>query len=315
MAIPENILLRSFSLSGINRKEGESDEDALMRALDQIEKQKLEKETQCETDYGRVGAMLQVVMSMAKLDYSCKAVIGDDLDHLDGLAAGINMLGEELEKSTVTLQEKEVLLKEIHHRVKNNLQVISSLLNIQAGQIDDPVLREKYRVSCDRIRSMALVHEKLYESGNLTLIDFSDYIGSLVQTLNAGYNPDTARIRLQTRLEPDGKERFLRIETAIPCGLILNELLTNSFKYAFPGERNGLITVEFDSRKEGNFVHYRMLVSDNGIGLPQELIPAEAESLGMQLIHLLSDQLEGKICRQDVPGTAFVLDFSLPALN
>lgn len=307
---PETIN-RAVQLSGIKVRKDETEEAILNRALDEIERKTEAKEIQCETDYGRVGAVLDVVMALAKLDYSKKAKISDTNDHIDGLASGINMLGEELEKSTVSLYEKEVLLKEIHHRVKNNLQIISSLLNLQSEQIADPLFKEKHKVSCDRIRSMALVHEKLYESGNLTRIDFADYIESLVSSLNFSYNPDSTRIRLQTQFDVTRKDRFLKIESAIPCGLILNELLSNAFKYAFPAERAGQINIRFSAERKDRFCNYRLEVSDDGIGLPSNLDPEKTESLGLQLIKILSEQLDGKMEFGNTKGTQFELCFSL----
>lgn len=308
--VSAEILKKCISLSGIKIRNGETHEETALRALDEIEKKIAKKEIQYESDYARVGQVLNVIMALAQLDYSKKATVSDSNDHIDGLAAGINMLGEELEKSTVSLHEKEVLLKEIHHRVKNNLQIISSLLNLQAEQIDDVRFREKHNASRDRIRSMALVHEQLYESGSLTRINFPDYIETLLHSLNFSYNPDNNRIRLETQIDVKKQDRFFKIETAIPCGLILNELLSNAFKYAFPGEKEGTIRIRFSSEHQEGKRIYELHVSDDGIGLPETIRFEQTESLGLQLIRILSEQLDGEIHFENNPGASFQLRFA-----
>jgi hypothetical protein len=220
------------------------------------------------------------------------------------------MLGEELKGSTISMHEKEVLLKEVHHRVKNNLQVISSLLNLQSEQISDPAFREKYLTGRDRILSMALVHEKLYESKDFSLVDFNDYAQSLARSLNLNYNPDNARIRMQTITEA-GPLGLLPIETAIPCGLILNELLSNCFKYAFPGNREGMITVRFVAQQDGKGrSHFRLGVADNGVGLPDSFREKMQDSLGMQLVEMLAGQLGGHLGVNPSEGTDMCVHFS-----
>jgi two-component sensor histidine kinase len=303
-------------LSGIEKKARESEEAMILRGLDLIGKKLKKEEEENQKNNGRLNAVLEVIMSVAQLDYSKKAKLSNQVDYIDALASGINMLGEEMKVSTVSLHEKETLLKEIHHRVKNNLQIISSLLNLQADQIDDPAFKEKYRVSRDRIRSMALVHEKLYESENLSLIDFGDYVLSLAKSLNISYNPDNSRIAM--KLDVAENEGLFKIETAIPCGLILNELLSNSFKYAFLEENKGNISVFFgcigENRADGksgkNKKEYCLSVKDDGRGLPENLNPHEADSLGFQLITILTEQLDGKLSLNRKEGTEFSLVFS-----
>jgi two-component sensor histidine kinase len=303
------ILQKVSSLSGVKRREGETEEQAILRGLEIVEQNiKAEKEDK-ESSSQRVNSILNVITSYAKLDYSKQAELSDNLDFIDALACGINMLGEELKGSTVSLHEKEVLLKEIHHRVKNNLQIISSLLNLQGDQIDDVLFKEKYRVSRDRIRSMALVHEKLYESENLALIDFGDYVKSLANSLNVSYNPDNSRIEMNIKVG-EGAGLF-KIETAIPCGLILNEMLSNCFKYAFPDNATGKVNVFFGSvGKKGKNPFYMLEVKDNGVGIPADVQIESAETLGFQLITMLADQLNGRLTVDRKNGTAFSLTFT-----
>lgn len=295
-------------ISGTEKKPRESEEETILRGLEVIEKKLNISEKVEKQNNDRLNNIMQVMVSVASLDYSKKAVIGGNGDHIDALAAGINMLGEEMQASTVSLHEKKVLLKEIHHRVKNNLQIISSLLNLQADQIEDALYKEKYHVSRDRIRSMALVHEKLYESENLSLIDFGDYVLSLAKSLNMSYNPDNSRIKMN--LDVAENSGLFKIETAIPCGLILNELLSNCFKYAFAGKNKGNITVFFGCTGERNKKkEYCLRVKDDGNGLPKKINPKEAESLGFQLVTILTDQLEGKLSLNRKNGTEFSLVF------
>ena len=191
--------------------------------------------------------------------------------------------GELLQES---IQEKEVLLKEIHHRVKNNLQVISSLLNLQSMYIKDKEAFDVFKESQDRVKSMAMIHEKLYQSGNFAEIDFSQYIKNLTSSIYSSYGMDTKLIKLKISAE----NIFLDINNAIPCGLIINELVTNAIKHAFPSGRSGEINIKF-SRIDNKYI---LSVQDNGIGLPDSFIIEKTESLGMQLIYSLVSQLEGE---------------------
>lgn len=303
---------KMLELSGIRPLKGETEDEICERGMAEIERKMAEKQAHFEQDARRVADILEVVMALAELNYTRKAELSEKSDYIDGLAAGINMLGEELKGSTVSLHEKEVLLKEVHHRVKNNLQVISSLLNLQADQISEPVFREKYLTGRDRILSMALVHEKLYESKDFSLVDFNDYTQSLARSLNLSYNPDSARIRLET-VTAAGTAGMFHIETAIPCGLILNELISNCFKYAFPGERSGTVTVRFDAAEKKDGIEYLLGVSDDGIGLPEGMTEKKEETLGMQLIEMLSGQINGSLSINGKKGTDISVRFMLKA--
>ena len=200
------------------------------------------------------------------------------------------------------LQEKDVLLKEIHHRVKNNMQVISSLLNLQARYIKDPQVLEIFKESQRRIRSMALIHEKLYKSKSLSQIEFAGYLRTLASNIFSSLQISPRQVELKTDLE----ELSFDIQTAIPCGLIVNELVSNSLKHAFPGSRHGEIRLGL-RRFAGN--EYLISVKDNGVGFPDHLDFRETETLGMQLVNMLVDQLEGRIEIEQKTGTEFRVYF------
>ncbi len=209
------------------------------------------------------------------------------------------------ERVLETLREKEVLLREIHHRVKNNMQVISSLLSLQSQRFEDAEVREAFRESQDRIRSMALVHEKLYQTRDLSHIDFSDYVKSLTSSLFRSYQTDGPRVALKLDLE----RTLLDVNAAVPCGLILNELVLNALKHAFPEGRKGEITVSLHE-SEGGMIH--LTVRDNGIGIPEGVEVGRTDTLGLQIISLLTEQLEGRMDIRRDEGTAFSLSFKLP---
>jgi two-component sensor histidine kinase len=212
------------------------------------------------------------------------------------------------ERIQTSLREKEALLREIHHRVKNNMQIISSLFNLQAGVITDPAALEGIRECQSRIRSMSLVHEKLYQSGNLAQIQFADYIQSLAVHLFHFWQVGADRIKLETDLDPV----VLDINTAIPAGLIVNEMISNALEHAFPHGRRGTVRVELHS--QGAEAH-EISVRDDGVGLPEGFDTAAQETLGLQLIHMLAGQLDGtvRIVRQG--GTRFTVTFKEPRLR
>jgi two-component sensor histidine kinase len=202
-----------------------------------------------------------------------------------------------------SLQEKEVLLKEIHHRVKNNLQIISSLLSLQSENIgtENPV--QTFRESQDRIKSMALIHEKLYQSKDISRIDFAEYVRSLTAYLYRSYVTAPG-----IEIAIDIQDMSLGIDTAIPCGLIINELVSNSLKYAFPDGRTGEIRIGLV--RDGR--NYTLKVSDDGAGLPPGLDFRNTPSLGLQLVNTLVTQLEGTIELLHGGGTVFRISFGEP---
>ncbi|MBI5952256.1 MAG: PAS domain S-box protein [Chloroflexi bacterium] len=208
-----------------------------------------------------------------------------------------------LEEQTELLHEKEVLLKEIHHRVKNNLQIISSLLNLQANRVSDVQAIQTLRDSQSRVRSMSLIHEKLYQSQSLAKIDFGEYVQSLANDLFRSYRQNFSGIQLDVRAD----KVLLELDQAIPCGLILNELITNALKYAYADGRNGTIKVELRANPE-NTVTLR--VADDGMGMPADFDVFNAKSLGLQLIASLVTQLDGKLELGNSRGTDYLVSFS-----
>ena len=210
------------------------------------------------------------------------------------------------EQLKVSLQEKEVLLKEIHHRVKNNLQVISSLLSLQASSIASSAIEELFHESQNRIQSMALVHEALYQSGDLSRIDMGAYVRDMTGHLQDSYAANARGVGLQV----DSDHVYQDIDKAIPCGLIINELVSNAFKHAFPNGRNGTIRVELRADGDGGAV---VLVQDDGVGLPPNLDFRNTTSLGLLLVNSLARQLNGTIELRSENGTRVTL--TLPAVT
>jgi PAS domain S-box-containing protein len=226
-----------------------------------------------------------------------------NLTHFIGIQNDVTArkLAEEQIKSS--LEEKDILLKEVHHRVKNNLLVVSSLLYWQAEYLSDPVAIKIFEQSQYRIQSMALIHEKLYQSKNLAEIDLSEYLQTVAQQLEYSFNLDSRKITINFDLQPI----FLNIETVTPCGLIVNELISNAFEHAFPHHETGQIWIRV---KEDEKKQVIITIEDNGVGFPADLDFQNTESLGLQLICLLTKQLNGKITVSSHQGTAFTLTFS-----
>ncbi len=201
-----------------------------------------------------------------------------------------------------SLREKDVLLREIHHRVKNNMQIISSLLRLQARSFADSNMSEMFKESQNRIRSMALIHEKLYQTEDFTRINFGEYIRSLTVHLFHTYQVNPNIVRMNTQVQ----EIFLDINKAIPCGLIINELVSNSLKHAFPNNKKGEVCIKLstDTSKKT-----KLIVSDTGIGLAKGIDYHEPETLGLQLVNDLVKQIEGTVRLERSKGTAFHISF------
>ena len=235
---------------------------------------------------------------------------------LQGIMRDITAHKQAEEQIKSTLREKEILLKEIHHRVKNNLQTISSLLSLQSGYIKDKQALRVFKNSQERVRAMALIHEKLYQSSDLAEIDFNGYVQSLVRYLFDSVSLKSEQIRLKIEIE----DVALDINTSMPLGLIINELVANSFKHAFPGNRKGELQVylgtgehekkEKKNGKEDKYDYdYTLIVRDDGIGFPGDLDFRSSGTLGMLLVNTLVKQLHGVIDFEGKNGTTFTMKF------
>lgn len=200
-----------------------------------------------------------------------------------------------------SLKEKELLLKEIHERVNDNMQIISSILMLQERHIKDESDLSIFRETWNRIKIMATIYEKMYQSENLAKIDFSSYTKSLISDLYSTYDINPNTIKLKKNI----KNVYLDVSTAIPCGLIINELVSNSLKYGFPRGKKGEITINFSSKNN----EYKLTVGDNGKGIPKYLDFRKSESLGLQLVRLLCKKLKGSIELDRSSGTVFKILF------
>ena len=225
-----------------------------------------------------------------------------EITHVLTISRDITERKQAEEQIKASLREKEVLLKEIHHRVKNNMQVIISLLNLQSKHVKDKYDLEIFKDSQNRIKSMALIHDKLYQSKDLASIDFAEYIENLASHLFNTYSVSSSAIKLVA----DIKDVPLDINTAIPCGLIINELISNSLKYAFPDGQEGEIRIKLYASKDDTST---LIVCDNGIGLPEDLDFRNTESMGLQVVVALVEQLKGTIALDRSEGTAFKIVF------
>ncbi len=204
-----------------------------------------------------------------------------------------------------SLKEKEVLLKEIHHRVKNNLQIVSSLFFFQSKTISDPVMLDMFRDGQNRVKSMALIHEKLYQSDDLANIDFKEYVKKLTAFLFQSYGVDQSKIRFKNNVS----NVQLGVDQAVPCGLIINELVSNSLKHGFKEKDTGIIKIDMGHDENNNLI---MKVSDDGKGLPEGLDVQKSDSLGLRLVNNLSIQLNGKVEFFNNNGTSVKLTFEDP---
>ncbi|MGO9015359.1 MAG: sensor histidine kinase [Dissulfurispiraceae bacterium] len=208
---------------------------------------------------------------------------------------------ERTDELSQSLGEKEILLREIHHRVKNNLAVVSSLLSLEARKIKDAGVKSLFEESQQRVRSMALVHEKLYQTKDLSAINFESYIKSMVLDIISMYRIDTSAITTEINIG----DIELDLESAVPCGLIINELLTNAFKHAFPKNGRGVLSINF-TNTDGT---YTLIIKDNGVGLPEGFDYREADTLGFQLVDILAGQLGGTLEIKSDKGTEAIVIF------
>jgi PAS domain S-box-containing protein len=224
---------------------------------------------------------------------------------LCGISTDITERKRVEEALKAALTEKEVLLKEVYHRIKNNLQIISSLLDLQADTVADPQVRALFEDSQQRIQAVALIHESLYQAGHVGCIPAAEYIHRLSTQVFQAYTPPGDRITLRVQADPI----WIEAQNAIPCGLIVNELLSNSLKYAFPGDQGGEITIALQAVPQG---HVLLTVCDTGVGFPANVDFRHTDSLGLQLVCLLSEQLGGTIELDRASGTQWTLRFPMP---
>ncbi len=206
-----------------------------------------------------------------------------------------------------SLAEKEALLKEIHHRVKNNLQIVSSLLYLQEERLQDVAAAGILRDCQNRVKSMALIHEQLYGASDLSKIDFGRYLEELGGSLSDAYGRDPDRVGLSLQAD----DLLLGVDTAVPCGLIVNELVSNALKHAFPDDRRGTIEIVMRAAAEDRV---RISVADDGIGLPEHPAESGRQSLGLRLIDTLVRQLDGDLDVETGAGTRFCITVKAPEL-
>jgi PAS domain S-box-containing protein len=207
------------------------------------------------------------------------------------------------EKITQSLKEKDVLLKEVHHRVKNNMQVISSILNLQSSYVKDTYALNLLKECQNRIKSMAFIHESLYQTKNFESVNFSEYVTTLSKNLVHTYSINTKKIKLILTLD----KLYLSLDASIPCGLIINEIISNSLKYAFPDNRDGIIFVNLAVVKNKVSIE----VGDNGIGIPDSVDVKNTQTLGLQLVDTLVEQINGTIKLIRKKGTIFSIEFNI----
>ncbi len=200
-----------------------------------------------------------------------------------------------------SLKEKEVLLQEVHHRVKNNLQVISSILNLQSSYVDDKKTLEVLKESQQRIKSMSFLHETIYRTADFSKLEFTDYIRAITNNLMQSYRTSSTHVEFVDKMDTV----YLSLDQSIPCGLIVNELVSNALKHAFSGKKEGKITILLKDRKD----IVTLQIKDNGVGLPANFGYEKSNSLGIQLVYALMEQLDAEMQIQNQKGTSFLIEF------
>jgi two-component sensor histidine kinase len=220
-------------------------------------------------------------------------------EQLASASSELERINRELRETMLSKEEKEVMLKEIHHRVKNNLQIVRSLIRFQTDKVDDPRVQELFNECVNRVGAMALVHEQTYLSKDLANIDVGNYLNSLVRDLASAYN-----IRVNLHMDVDIQVKTLGVDTLTPLGLLINEVISNSFKHAFTGRESGTIIVHLSGSEEGGL---DLRVGDDGVGIPDHGRWEKPKSLGMELIHTLAGQLNATIELQPGAGMVYAL--------
>jgi two-component sensor histidine kinase len=221
-----------------------------------------------------------------------------------GVDISFKSLAEAEAKVRKNLEEKETLIRELYHRSKNNMQVVSSLLMLHGTELTEERSKAIFTDVINKIGSMSLVHQKLYESRDLSNIDMADYVRDLVQLLMAGYGVPPGKVDLAVNIESIS----MLIDTAIPCGLVISEIVSNSLKHAFPGSRTGRIDIEMKKAEEGTV---ELRISDNGVGVPPGFVPSENGKMGMQTVFtIVTHQMQGKIDFSSNGGVGYLIRFT-----
>lgn len=240
-----------------------------------------------EYDNSQINDLLNAVMALAAFQFDSKATLMGESEELDALAAAVNMLGEELRAKVMQLNERENILREIHHRVKNNLQVVSSILHLQSAVIKDPLMVEKFRDCQSRVSSMALVHSQLYTAGNLSELEANAYFSELCLRLHESYERNGVQLHFCGLTH----SLYMTADQMLPLGLIASELVMNSYNHAFKKRQGGNIRLELMSNEDT--IHVR--VEDTGTGFEDPQLFYDSASLGLQLVHSLMDQLDAEL--------------------
>lgn len=292
-------ILEDFAAERVGQ---DASQKALLNILDDVgsEKQRLEDTQRAILNIADDGEEERV-----RLRESQKAVL-NILDDLGAEKALLEKTQSEVVRSEqivrASLREKEVLLKEIHHRVKNNLQVISSLLNLQARYLPDPAARAIFSQSQNRVQSIALVHERLYESADLSHVNFAKYVVVLLDNIFDTYGATSRGI---SKVIDIGDEN-LTVDVAVPCGLIVNEVVTNALKHAFPDGRKGTVRVSLRTAPDEML---DLTIEDDGVGIPPGIDPRNTVSLGLDLVTTFAEQLNAKVEIVREGGTSFRFRF------
>ena len=254
-----------------------------------LEQSKTQQQARIKTISIVAGSILLILLLMILLLYRQKRNANHRLENQNSL----------IRKN---LEERESLLKEIHHRVKNNLQIIASLLYLQSGKFENEDFKKVFEEGQGRVRSMALIHQKLYENEDLKHIPFGEYLNELVHEIRSSFGREMQKIRINI----DAEDIHFDVDTAVPLGLIVNELTTNAFKYAFEGKEEGDFSIHLSKQGENYYLH----IADDGAGLPEAIDLKKTKSLGLRLVRMLSQQLEGDFDFSSENGTRFDLKFA-----
>ena len=251
------------------------------------------------------GKQVEFELTIGEEDQVCRTLpLHDEWGQINQIVVFTENVTEQKEAERAmlaSLNEKEIMLKEIHHRVKNNLQIVSGLLQLQSAKFSDKNMQNAFRESQNRVRAMAMLHEHLYRSKSMAVIDGKKYLEELIASLAENYNLNAEVITVTSDID----SITLDLDTTIPLGLIVNELVTNAFKYAFPDNAGG--TVQVGLKSDGKSVH--LTVSDNGIGLPENFAASKSGSLGLELVESLTQQIGGELTMNGKGGAHFDIVF------